>query len=665
MNPASNPRQRHASLRQIVLCTALSLGLLAPSMAQQQNSVRSPGPSEWQAAFNAVELNPDAIETYRGDPSFQRNPLFAWMDALATDKRLREHTPAEVAAVLDRHPEQPASDWLRARWLRELVQREDHQNFLAQYRGSEDASLRCASLNAQLQLDRRDASWKERALALWLRGDSLPGACDAVFARLETEGHLDTSLRWQRIDLAIAEENAGLVRALAGKLPGDQSPVALSYADYLGSPHPHWKDWPLDARSQEVAVRGLRRLAKRDPNAAESLLGAVQRELRLSNTAAGRVRYEIALWTVASYGEQSAERLARVPEANYDPRLHEFRAREAMHRRDWNAALDAFTKMPAEMRADARWQYYEARMREILGQAAAADALFNQAARSPTFFGFLAADRRELDYALCPIEVSEDPTLRNAVAMQPALSRAIGLQRIGRGEFAAREWAALMKGLGDTERKMAIELAQKAGWYDRATFFIGSQPEDLRHYRLRFPLPYESRIREAAAAQQLDAAWVAAQTRAESSFMSDARSSADARGLMQILPGTGAEMAARLGRPWQGGNSLYDPDTNVELGTAYLRAMMERFEGLPYVAIAAYNAGPAPVLRWRAQHGDLAPDLWIETIPFKETRDYVARVLAFSVIYDWRLDGSARPVTERMLGHFDSQQRRKFSCPAP
>jgi soluble lytic murein transglycosylase len=208
-------------------------------------------------------------------------------------------------------------------------------------------------------------------------------------------------------------------------------------------------------------------------------------------------------------------------------------------------------------------------------------------------------------------------------------------------------------------------MAQAEGWYDRAVVGMNVVPEDNRYYRLRFPLHHESELRRYAAAQALDPAWVAGETRAESSFMPRARSSADARGLMQLLPGTGAQTAASLGVPWRGGESLYDPTTNLQLGTAYLRQMLDRFGGKPYLAIAAYNAGPAPVQRWLAQRPGLDPEFFIEAIPYKETREYVARVLAFSVVYDWRMNGRAAPLSDRLAGRVSSGPRRPFACPLP
>jgi soluble lytic murein transglycosylase len=180
-------------------------------------------------------------------------------------------------------------------------------------------------------------------------------------------------------------------------------------------------------------------------------------------------------------------------------------------------------------------------------------------------------------------------------------------------------------------------------------------------YLLRFPLHHDATIRREAARNGLDPAWVAGEIRSESVFDPKARSSANARGLMQLLPGTGAEVARKLGMPWGGADSLYDPDTNIILGSAYLRQLLDKY-GKPYQTIAAYNAGPAPVARWISQRPSMDPDFWIETISYKETREYVARVLAFSTIYDWRLNGDAADITDRMNG-ITNGRRVKFTCP--
>ena len=410
-----------------------------------------------------------------------------------------------------------------------------------------------------------------------------------------------------------------------------------------------------------IASHGLARLGKEDPDRAESMLPQYAQALGFTEEDRGRVLFQVALWTVASYLPGGAERLARVPASSYDDQLHEWRVREALSRSDWPAALAAIRLMGPEQRNDSRYQYFEARLAELTGDAATAQEKYRAAARKPEFHGFLAADRLDLPYALCPRGVEADEATRRAVEADPALQRALRLYRIGRHRWAVLEWSRAVDGFSDTGRHYAVAMAQANGWFDRAVFALRGEGEN-RLYGLRFPLHHDEEIRREAARNNIDPAWVAAEIRAESIFNPDARSPADARGLMQVLPSTGAAVARRIGYGWEGGQSLYDPETSIVLGTAYLRQMLDETGGKPYFAIAGYNAGPAPLARWRSQRPGMDADFWIETISYRETREYVARVLAFSVIYDWRLDGDALRLTDRMEGRTDGP-RKGFRCP--
>jgi soluble lytic murein transglycosylase len=342
--------------------------------------------------------------------------------------------------------------------------------------------------------------------------------------------------------------------------------------------------------------------------------------------------------------------------------LYELRVREALARSDWTSALAAIEMMPAELRNDPQWTYFEARLRELRGDKATARKLYERAARAPVFHGFLAADRIDAPYALCPWLPDDPPQAKAAVAADPALARAMLLYALDRKAWALAEWNDALSRFNDTQRRLAVAVAQDHGWFDRAVFSLGKKPEEQRLYELRFPLHHDAAIRREAAKHDLDPAWVAAEIRAESVFDPNARSQANARGLMQVLPSTGLEEARRLGIPWNGVETLYDAEANIAIGTAYLRKMLDRYGGKPYFAIAGYNAGPTPLQRWQSQRPTMDPDFWIETISYGETRDYVARVLAFSTVYDWRLNGNALPLQARMIGKLDAP-RKPFACP--
>ena len=619
-----------------------------------------------RAAFESAgrgSLDAATLVTHRN------HPLAGWLEYAALRRDLATLPTDQGGSFLARHRGQPVAEAFRADWLAALAKRQEWAAFLSAWNDRiEQPALRCAQLEARRALGRIDEHWAHDAQSLWRSsGKSLPDACDASFAQLATQGGLSTSLRWERIELAAAEGQPAVIRAIARGFSGDDAALANAYAAFIDAPSAEVDGWPKTARSRLVASHGLAKLAKTSPDRAEALLPGIASALGFNETERGRVLHPIALWTAASYLPESARRLAAVPLSAYDASLHEWQAREAMARSDWRAALAAIRRMPDTQRNDSRWLYFAARTSELTGDATGARALYRQAASKADFHGFLAADKLGQPYALCPWQPVVAPAAKQAIARDPAIVRALQLFALDRKGWAQREWDEALSRFGDEQRRIAVEVAQDNGWFDRGVFAlvnVGGKryPEEIRLYQLRFPLHHDVTIRREAARNNLDPAWIAAEIRAESVFDPNARSSADARGLMQLLPGTGAEVAAKIGLPWSGGQSLYDADTNIALGTAYLRQLMDKYGGKPYQVMAGYNAGPAPLGRWISQRPAMDADFWIETISYKETREYVARVLSFSTVYDWRLNGDAQQLTDRMLGRAQGT-RKTFACP--
>ncbi|MFT4178890.1 MAG: transglycosylase SLT domain-containing protein [Thermomonas sp.] len=640
----------------------------APPLVQRTAPVQVPMPSPaMKAALEAANrgtLDDLALAGFSGQP------LAGWLEYAALRKRIDTLPIPRGNAFLASQRNQPVATAFRNEWLPALARRNEWQAFLSNWEpGIDDPALRCLHLQARMAMNRVDAQWTQDAQSIWRSsGKSLPAQCDAPLAQLAAQGGLHDALRWERIDLAIAEAQPGVIRAAARGLPAADAVLASSYAAYFDNPVAAIPgQWPRDARSRQVASRALAKAAKASPDMIEAMLPGVTRALGLDEAERGRVLHQIALWTVASYLPNSAQRLAAVPLSAYDANLHEWQVREALSRSDWAGALTALRRMPEALRSDSRWTWFAARTSELTGDAAAAKALYAQAASKSDFHGFLAADRLNQPYALCPWQPAVTPAAKQAIARDPAIIRALQLFALDRKGWAEREWKDALARFSDEQRRIAVEVAQDNGWFDRGVFGlvnVGGKryPDEQRLYHLRFPLHHDASIRREAARHRLDPAWIAGEIRAESVFDPRARSSADARGLMQVLPSTGVGVAAKFGIPWQGGDSLYDADTNIAIGTAYLRQLMDRYGGKPYQVIAGYNAGPAPLNRWMAQRPDMDADIWIETISYKETREYVARVLSFSTLYDWRLNGDAARVSERMLGILNGP-RKGFACP--
>lgn len=655
-------------IRMLTRLTSLALAFALPVSTLHAQALPVPAPSPaLKAAFETATrtgLDDIALAGFRGQP------LAGWLEYSALRKRLDSLPVATGQQFLKRYAAQAVSTAFRNDWLKALAARNEWNAFLDSWtNGIDDTSLRCLRLQALMQLNRVDAAWTAEAQALWRSsGESLPAQCDPVFSLLSNQNGLPDTLRWERFDMAVDAARPEVMRSIASGLLSAEVAQANAYAAYFDAPDAQVETWPKTERSRKVASAALAKFAKASPDRVEALLPSVASTLGMNEQERGKVLYQIALWTVASYLPDSARRLANVPASAYDESLHEWRVREALSRSDWAAARQAIAAMPESQRNDSRWLYFAARTDELTGAAAQAKTLYAQAALKSDFHGFLAADRLGQPYTLCPWQPAQAPAAKQTVANDAALVRALQLYQLDRKGWAAREWSDALSRFTPEQRRLAVEVAQDNGWFDRGVFGLinvnGKRyPEEQRLYTLRFPLHHADSIRREATRNALDPAWVAAEIRAESVFDPSARSGADARGLMQVLPSTGAATAKKIGLPWQGDSSLYDPDTNIALGTAYLRQLMDRYGGKPYQVIAGYNAGPAPLNRWLTQRPDMDADFWIETISYKETRDYVARVLSFSTIYDWRLNGDAHRLIDRMQGSVDGV-RKGFACPA-
>lgn len=591
------------------------------------------------------------------------HPLAAYLELARLRHKPETLTTKQVEAFVTQHAGSPVGELLLRTWWDELARRKDWPGWIKADVPLDDDTRRCHQARALFGTGKRDAA-VTLGTALWLRGDSAPSACDAVFAEMARIGVLNTPLREQRMLLAADEGRPSLMRYLARQLDKPSQLRVERFASFIEKPDARAATWPPHADNARIVAAGLRRLARSDPDGAERLYDRLAKPAGLDAAQRGSVLAAIALWSAASYHGESARRFARVPTEAYDEQLHTWRVREALARDAFAEAREAIARMPADVAAEPRWRYVAARMDRALGQPIAANTAFEKLADEAHYHGFLAADQLQQPYALCPREPLDDKAMREDVEQHEAFVRALELHALARHRYALMEWSRLRETLDADRRRIATSLAIQAGWTDRSVFDLNSG-EDLQFYSLRFPLAHKRHLTREAEDRGLDPAWIAALIRAESAWQPTVRSHANAYGLMQLLPATGQAKARQLGISWRGSRTLFDARKNITLGTAYLADMLDQRGGQPYLATAAYNAGPAPVSRWQSQRPAKDADLWIETIPYRETREYVARVMAFSAIYDWRLGRDAYPVSARLIGQPDTQRpRRVFQCPS-
>lgn len=576
-------------------------------------------------------------------------PLYPYLQAAALQHDIRRVDRPRVESFLAQYPDWIPAEDLRRAYLTELARRQDWTSFLALYRPGLGDALSCHALSARLA-GGSTLDFQRDLAQLWTRAN-LPSACDPILDRAHDEGLLTQARLWTRIDHAADAGQAGTIASLARWLPASERSQAQHLAWALRDPAAALNgaiDWSDSVRNRQTATLAMVRLARRQATAADAMWAKLQPHFRFSTAQRQQIEQTLALFHATDFDDGALARLAALPVSEQTDSTREWRVRVALARQDWNAVLTAINLMPASQQADGEWQYFRGRALAALGRNDEARTIWSTQAKHATFFGFLSADRINQSYAICPLTLADDAQRERDLLAMPGLQRALELHAVELPKLARREWNRALRDADVATKRIAADLANQRGWYDRAVFTLSSG-EALRLYALRFPLASQDGLVPQAKQAGIEPAWAYGILRAESAWMSDARSGADARGLMQLLPSTAAQVAKRNGMDWRGAASLYDPIVNIALGTRYLAQMAHRFNGSPWLASAAYNAGPARVDQWLAARSSLAPDLFVATIPFKETREYVARVMAFSVIYDWRLHGdSVVPLGSRL-----------------
>lgn len=642
----------------------LSILALATAAAAAQPPTQRPAHrQEFLAAALALAADRDA-DYARRRKQLDAYVLAPYLDYAALRRDLRTLDHARAREFLAREKSTQLGAQFRREFLGELARRQDWRGFLAfdDAEAVTDATSRCLRLQARIALGDGDAI-RADMLALWPTGDSLPDACDDAIAYARGRGWIGSEQIWQRLRLAADGGNAGLASHLARQLPASERSEGERLAKALGDPERTLidaKSWSDTATTRHAVAVALKRRARQSIEHAIAHWQALSARFDFADAERAAILHQLALYAAVDYRGDAGDWFARVPAPARDEQLADWQLRAALAKQDWPAVQAVAEGLPAPLSSTARPAYWRARAHEQLGRAEQARAGFRDLAVEANFHGFLAADRVGAPYSICPRELPEDPARLAALKRNTDIARALELHAVGWRTEATRAWDHARLSLDEDDRLQMLHLAVAQDWHDRAVFSL-STGDAMRFYALRFPVAERATIEREAQANGIDPAWVYALIRAESAWQPDARSHANAYGLMQLLPGTGQRMARELGIAWRGTGMLLEPQVNIRLGTRYLAQQAERFDGSPWLASAAYNAGPAPVERWLGERARLPADVFIETIPYKETREYVARVLAFSVIYDWRLHGKARPLSSRL----PDPDRRYAGVPAP
>jgi soluble lytic murein transglycosylase len=580
----------------------------------------------------------------------QDYPLKPYLEYEDLKRRLSQQSVNTVHAFLEANQDSPLHNRLRLQWLKTLARQGRWKQFVADYRDLNNTELACQYAHALQKLDKQPQARIE-AEALWLTGKSQPGACDAVFKNWRASGAATPELIWERIRLAMHKRRPSLARYLAKFLgPAERTWVERWYRMYRRPArmldHPALqKDTPL---VREILLHGLERLARLDAAEAAKRWSEIRSRYTFSQEDIGKLERRIGLSAATQGLADAHELLNRVDISWTDETVHQWRVRSALRAENWNAALLGIDAMPTEMAQQQTWQYWRARALEKLGFKKQANEIYTTLSTRHNYHSLLAADRLGVSYSLEGTPLTSTEAELEQIRSLPGIRRAEELYHVGLKVDARREWHHTIANFNKRQLQVAAVLANRWNWHDRVVFTIG-RTDTLDDLKLRFPIVYEKQVRRHARRNNIDTAWVFGILRQESAYMSDARSHAGALGLMQLMPRTARYEARKLKLPLRNRYEILNVDKNIRLGTAHLKRVLDINKGNKVLATASYNAGAQRVKSWLPKDNELDADIWIETMPFNETRNYVKKVMATMAIFEKHLGEPVSPLKERLI----------------
>jgi soluble lytic murein transglycosylase len=544
--------------------------------------------------------------------------------------QLDDAEPQAIRAFLTEHKGTALAERLRTDWLKRLGKNQQWDLFDAERAAliEDDIEVSCYTLQSRV---RTDAAAAREARPLWFTEKETPASCTPLFAMLASSGQLSVQDIWTRVRLALAAGQVGTAIRAAENLPAGQAPNGKALYAVVQNPAAHL------ARTVDTASRAARettmfaayRLARSSPLQAASHWSGM--ESRFTAEERAFVWGHIGLQGALKHDPEALSWYARAGAGGdmTDYQL-EWKARAALRAGDWKTLIAAVDAMVKENN-DSPWRYWKARALKATGREAEALALLKPLSQEYLFYGQMALE--ELGGKVTVPPVGHTPTAAEiqAIAQQPSVRRSLALYALNARPEATREWVWSIRNLDDRQLLAAAEVAKRADVPDRV-INTAEKTTALHDFRLRYHAPHRDLMKAHAANNGLDEAWVMGLIRQESRFITDIQSSAGAKGLMQLMPATAQWVAGKMGLKGWRWSTVTDVDTNLSLGTYYLRHVYDYLDNSAALATAAYNAGPGRARGWRPER-TMEAAAWAETIPFNETRHYVKLVMANASYY--------------------------------
>ncbi|MEQ1738452.1 MAG: transglycosylase SLT domain-containing protein [Methyloglobulus sp.] len=561
-------------------------------------------------------------------------PLFPYLKY----QWLKDHTDQtdQVLAFLSTYKDTRYAGLLRSKWLDYLAENERWNDFVKHYEVTEDSADDCQFLWAQYQTGKQQQALGE-AKRLWILGNSIEKKCQPLFSALENSALLTSDLIWQRFESALRDNNPAVAQSTAFLLKktdrkGAELWLQLHQKPELIDESRFWLE--KTAQTGRLFAHAVARLANSGLDRAIMVWDAKRPNFAIAAENIQRVERKLGLALLAKKDKRSYSHLDKVLLPDEEGRAAKVRA--ALLEQNWSHVNSALSGLTFAERQEPKWQYWQARALREIGKKQEANAAYAALAKDRSFYGFLAADTANVPYQIIDLPVKLGKDELEQLSEQPDFKACWEFKWLSKALEARRQWQFAIKKLSKEKLLTAAKLAQQWQW-DQIAITTLVKADYWDDMALRFPVLYLNEVQSSAEKHNLDTALLFGLMRQESMMDKNAVSSVGAKGLMQLMPKTAMTIAQSLHEPWQSDNDLFKPELNINYGGYYFRDLLNRFGGHVALASAAYNAGPNRAKKWLPITTAVPADIWIETIPFKETRKYVSTVLSYAIIYQHRL----------------------------
>jgi soluble lytic murein transglycosylase len=608
--------------------------------------------NEQRAAF----LNAEQLFLQRDTTAFLTQlqqlkdyPLYPYLQAKWLKKNLAQS--AEIETFVTAYQDNYHADELRRDWLFLLAKNQQWAKFNQYYHPETDSkkpALQCYAAWAQYHIGQQEQALNTTQ-ELWLKGVS-QAACNELFAAFSRSSRFNEELVWQRFSSILRAKKPNL--PLATQLKSYLSAEAQKSADLWLKLHQHpasinqIKQWDTQApKTGDIFAHTIARLTEHDFSTAVRLWDAQKSSFTISQSASDEVLQKIGVF-FAKAGYDSYAYSYLIQAENLEENARHTLVRVALKEQDWQRVNQALTKLTAEEKNQNKWRYWQARAWAEIGNNKQARETFAMLSKNADFYALLSADKLNQPYRVTHVPVPVTAADLKALQQHEGFKGAAEWLMLGRKDEGLKQWWFNIKNSSPQQIMAAAKLAQ-AWQIPKLAAFTLAKADYWHDLELRFPIAFTQEINTHALKHNLEPSIVFGLIRQESVFDEYAGSSVGARGLMQIMPATGRHIAKQLQEPWHSDQVLYEPDTNIRYGTFYFRQLLDKFNGQVALAAAGYNAGPGRIKQW-LPNKPMAMDVWIETIPFNETRQYVGFVLANSIFYQQRMNRNVLKITDFM-----------------